>query len=217
MTPGQGGAAEGDRDGIRHRLFLAIPCPVRLDDEAGRLAGVADWARPVPQEYRHITLIFLGNQSSEVMQALACKLADPGSLCGLAAFSYGLTSAEALPRPPAARTLLLMSQGREFAACLDRVQRLTADAIAGFVPESRPFRPHVTLARFRGGRSRKGASENPDRSQAPMAAVYRALQLLDAALPVVMTADRIVLYRSELHPQGSRYEELAACPLLPLD
>jgi len=63
---------------------------------------------------------------------------------------------------------------------------------AGFAAESRPFRPHVTLGRWR---------ERVRRPAAP------ALDLGPTALGPV------VLYRSDLRPQGAVHTPLRAFPL----
>ena len=66
---------------------------------------------------------------------------------------------------------------------------------AGFPPEDRPYRSHLTLSRIR-----------PDQD---VTAVLDAVPPLGLAMPV----DRVVLYRSHLGPGGPRYEEVEAFPL----
>ena len=63
-------------------------------------------------------------------------------------------------------------------------------AEAGFALETRPFRPHVTLAR-------------------------RCVQPLPRArcAPIRWRVDRLCLIGSELRPEGPVYRELAAWPL----
>ena len=63
---------------------------------------------------------------------------------------------------------------------------------AGFTAEPRPFRPHLTLARWR------------DRVRRP--------DLPDVDLGVVRV-DRLILYRSDIHPAGPAYRALLALPL----
>jgi 2'-5' RNA ligase len=69
----------------------------------------------------------------------------------------------------------------------------------GFPPETRPFSAHVTLGRARDPRG------------APRLA--KALGPLAPAAPAAWTAEEVVLVRSHLSPQGSRYEAFARAPL----
>jgi 2'-5' RNA ligase len=68
------------------------------------------------------------------------------------------------------------------------------EAAGVYTPESRPFRPHVTVARLR------------PRARAPRAA---ALQLDRREF----SATAVTLYASRLHPSGARYEPLARAML----
>jgi 2'-5' RNA ligase len=65
-------------------------------------------------------------------------------------------------------------------------------AAAGvYTPETRPFRPHVTVARIRSGAPAPRALESePD--------------------PVAFRAGGVVLYRSRPGPRGARYEPLVS-------
>jgi 2'-5' RNA ligase len=63
---------------------------------------------------------------------------------------------------------------------------------AGFLAEPRPFRPHLTLARWR------------DRVRRP--------DLPDVDLGAARV-DRLILYRSDIHPSGSAYTALLVLPL----
>ena len=66
----------------------------------------------------------------------------------------------------------------------------------GFEPERRPFRPHLTLARFK----------EPVRAG-------RDLPELDLAAERVFRVETIELFRSHLSPKGARYEVLDSFPL----
>ena len=67
--------------------------------------------------------------------------------------------------------------------------------MAGFAAEDRPFRPHLTLSRFR-----------------PHQDVTSLLEsVLIPAVP--MPVGRIVLYRSHLGRGGATYEEMEEFPL----
>jgi 2'-5' RNA ligase len=64
----------------------------------------------------------------------------------------------------------------------------------GFAPETRAFRPHVTLGRAR---------------RAPL----RGLRLDAPVAPCAVPVRDVVLYRSDTGPGGSRYRALARLPL----
>jgi 2'-5' RNA ligase len=69
--------------------------------------------------------------------------------------------------------------------------------LAGFLQhiagkERKRFRPHLTLARV------KNSAEHPDPDQE------------GTDISADFTVDRVVLYRSHLHPEGARYEEIGA-------
>jgi RNA 2',3'-cyclic 3'-phosphodiesterase len=73
----------------------------------------------------------------------------------------------------------------------------------GFARERRPFRPHLTL-----GRVREGASP------AELAALGATLPALPAPDPMPWLVDMIVLYHSELGPQGARYTSMGKVGLV---
>jgi 2'-5' RNA ligase len=62
----------------------------------------------------------------------------------------------------------------------------------GFAPETHPYHPHITLARFHG--------------TLRLSQIQRALP---PSLPRSFIADTVNLYRSPLTPTGSQYEILA--------
>jgi 2'-5' RNA ligase len=178
------------------RLFLAIS----LTDEA-RHAIVHHLmthlshplpGRPVRPELWHLTLRFLGEvdevDGDRIVRAV--DAADRGP-----AFTLRWGSLGAFPRPRRANVLWLgVDQGERAAEDLAAVVEEAVEA-AGFPPEDRPYRSHLTLSRLR-----------PDQD---VAAVLDAVPPLGLA----MVVDRVVLYRSHLGPGGPRYEEVEAFPL----
>jgi 2'-5' RNA ligase len=111
------------------------------------------------------------------------------------AFALRWGSLGAFPRPRRANVLWLgVDQGESAAESLAVAVEEAAEA-AGFPPEDRPFRSHLTLSRLR-----------PDQD---VAAVLDAVPPLGLAMAV----DRVVLYQSHLGPGGPRYEEVEAFPL----
>jgi RNA 2',3'-cyclic 3'-phosphodiesterase len=185
------------------RCFIAIDLSreVRsaLDLAQGRLrahAPAADvrWVGPAG---RHITLQFLGEVSdprlAEVRNALATAAT---AVSPMALGCRGLGAFPELTRPRVVWAGIRGAVGelsRLAAAC----QR--ACAPLGFVPEKRPFRGHVTLARVRS-----------PRGFGPLARVIESMADDDFG---AWTAAEVVLYRSHLRSTGSVYEALDRVPL----
>nr|PZN39224.1 MAG: RNA 2',3'-cyclic phosphodiesterase [Bacillota bacterium] len=121
------------------------------------------------------------------------------AVAGVAPFTLAVAGVGAFPRPDAARVIWAgCGDGREaLVALAERVER--ALVAAGFPPEPRPFSPHLTLGRVaQGGLTRDLA-----------AAVAAARDRAFGTLPV----RTVVLYRSDLRPDGPIYTPLATFPL----
>jgi 2'-5' RNA ligase len=180
------------------RLFLALP----LTEDArqglarhlrGALAHPLP-GRPVRPENWHLTLRFLGEVDEASTDRVVREVdgADRGS-----SFRVSWGSLGAFPRPRRANVLWVgLERGREEAERLAGAIEEAVEA-AGFPPEDRPFRSHLTLSRLR-----------PDQD---VTAVLEAVPPVGIGMPV----DRVVLYRSHLGPGGPRYEELEVFPLSP--
>jgi RNA 2',3'-cyclic 3'-phosphodiesterase len=178
------------------RLFLAIP----LTDEArhaivhhlkSHLAHPLP-GRPVRPELWHLTLRFLG-EVDEVGSDRVVREVDAADLGP--AFEVRWSTLGAFPRPRRANVLWLGVDRGEAEA--SRLAAMVEEALegAGFDPEDRPFRSHLTLSRIR-----------PDQD---VTATLDAVPALGMTMPVA----RVVLYRSHLGPGGPRYEELEEFPL----
>lgn len=127
------------------RLFVAIALPQDLRACLARLQQGVPAARWVDTDNLHLTLRFIGevdgDQAHDLDAALAQVRAErfDVTLSGVGCFGQGHKSralwAGVVPAP-----------------ALDRLRRKVEQAVraAGFAPEGRKFKPHVTLARFRG-------------------------------------------------------------------
>jgi len=73
----------------------------------------------------------------------------------------------------------------------------------GFVPESRAYNPHITLARTKG---RTGAKA--------LATLKKAVERASIDLNAEFTAEEFLLYESNPGPEGSRYEVRERFPLI---
>jgi 2'-5' RNA ligase len=180
------------------RLFAALELPAAVRDQLadfGRAAAEQDFAlRAVHDDALHVTLAFLGHRAlAEVDPARAALLEAAG---GAAAPPLELGAPLWLsPRRPHVLTVGLEDAGGGLAALQARVVERLAAALP-WEPESRPFRPHVTVARVRrGARPRTG-----DLPEAPAGA---------------FSAPAVVLYRSFLGGGGpARYQPLERVALV---
>lgn len=172
------------------RLFAALelPAAVRAALAAfGATAAASDPAlRPVAEDSLHLTLAFLGHRPlAEVDPAAGALLATPFTPPRL-----GLGDPLWLsPRRPHVLTIALEDPDGTLAALHADVTARLAAAI-DWKAETRPFRPHVTVARVRHG-TRPRRRELPDAPRADF------------------TAAGLVLFRSHLGGGPARYEPLA--------
>lgn len=127
------------------RLFVAIALP---EDLRARLTGLqqgvpaARWADP---DNLHLTLRFIGEADGAQAQDLDAALTQVRA----ARFDVTLAGVDRFGQGRKSRALWV---GVEPAPELDRLRRKVEQAVqaAGFAPEGRKFKPHVTLARFKG-------------------------------------------------------------------
>jgi 2'-5' RNA ligase len=181
-------------------MFLAIPLPEalrRAAAEAGRGLGLElrDW-RFVGEDALHLTLRFLGEL--EPARSKALESAWRRAVLGIGPVPLRLAGAGAFPDARRPRVVWLgLTEGPAGGALARLAERLEETARAeGFLPESRPFSPHVTLARARGpGRIAPCSCDGVGDLGA-------------------FVADRVVLFRSELGRGGARYVEESSFPLV---
>jgi 2'-5' RNA ligase len=126
------------------RLFVGIPLAAEVIEELSalsmRLPSSEDGLRWSAPESWHITLQFLGNTAEyECIVARLKELRSPPlpvQLEGLGFFERAGVFFAGVRLTPELETLQ---------------QRVTAaTGLCGFVPESRPYHPHITLARSKG-------------------------------------------------------------------
>lgn len=176
------------------RLFIAVPLMAvviaELSEVSLRLRSVGDGHRWSAPETWHITLQFLGNTSQELYECVVSRLREvrlrpvPVQLDGLGFFDRaGVFFAGVTVTPE----LLLLQK-----------QIAASTEACGFVPESRPFQPHITLARSK------------DRGQ--------SLAGLKARMPLQphftrFVAEEFLLYESFLGSAGAHHEVRERFPL----
>jgi 2'-5' RNA ligase len=175
------------------RAFVAVPTPTSLrtrlsaiQEELGpRLSGV----RFVRPESIHLTLRFLGETSQGQARDLEGRLRAAAAACPRASAPIG--GLGLFPERGSPRVLWVAVSLSEPALALQRACEAAAVSV-GFPPEERPFRPHLTLGRWK------------DRAPRP------ELPAVDLqALPV----EEIVLYQSDLVRSGAVHTPLTRFPL----
>jgi 2'-5' RNA ligase len=183
------------------RTFIALHLTAEVCEQVASL--VADlklrqknglkWVAP---EAWHFTLAFLGYLAEDRLDAARQACSAAASRHALFVFRLGPLGFF----PPRGRVSVLwagLSQGEAEMTALQ--QDLAADLRArGLVLESRPFVPHLTLAR-----AQPGANVKREWIEGQAGQLAGATQL----------AGSIEVMRSDLSPAGARYTVLASCPL----
>ena len=159
------------------RMFFALQPPEPIARALWALTPPLTHGRRLPWQMLHITLAFIGDADpAQQRQLLAI-----GDALSVQPFSLSL---ERLHYQPARGVLWAAPRGTPFALQAS-VRHLHSQLREQGLPvDSKPFRPHVTLARkaeLDGG-------------------------LLEIANPVCWPVDGFCLMASHLSPQGARYE-----------
>jgi 2'-5' RNA ligase len=188
--------SETKRESWRLFCALALPEDVRASAaaHAARLHEAftrvkASWERP---EKMHLTLKFVG----EVERERAGELSSAAARAAVFIAPFELKVGGTGTFPPHGPPRVLWLGVESTAGTLDVLHRRLEDECeaAGFPRESRPFNPHLTLARVREPRDARG-----------LAAAHRET----AFEPQTFTVNELLVIRSELGPGGSRYTTLS--------
>jgi RNA 2',3'-cyclic 3'-phosphodiesterase len=184
---------------IVQRCFIALE--LGPDDKQHLMRSVepikrasrADKPRWLEAASLHVTLKFLGSAASEQVAALTPVLAN--ALAERPSFQSPWAGFGGLPRRAKAHVLVAVLRDDEGHAMRLWEAVDEASAQLGFAEESRDFKPHATVARFR-----TSVDVRP----------YLSLAQLPRA-SVELTS--VALYQSTLAPGGARYTALARFPL----
>ncbi|MGB9692570.1 MAG: RNA 2',3'-cyclic phosphodiesterase [Candidatus Sumerlaeaceae bacterium] len=185
-------------DSTLWRLFIALRFPEDLKKNCGRLmtslrTGIQfSGAHPVwvKAESLHLTLAFLGSTPVSKINEIEHIMRAAGK--GMAPLSLRVGGLSLFPTVKNPRVIALHLHGDLIG--LQRVhESLTVRlAEAGYPTDSRPFRPHVTLARIKSMRGLAGLRD-----------VVWGHRDADMGKFV---AKSLTLYRSHLLPSGAEYE-----------
>ncbi len=186
------------------RLFIAAPLPLELSQRLGAIQRELQQAhghamRWEPVARMHLTVRFLGATAADLEGRIATAMQDATDAFPPVALALGAISGFPDRRQP--RVVAATPGGQ-----VDRLlllRRRLDDALAriGINPDTGRFTPHVTIGRVRRETSRR------DRTR------------LGTTLATVPTPadswslDTIVLFRSELHPEGARHISVTAVRL----
>jgi 2'-5' RNA ligase len=175
-----------------HRLFVAIRPPETIRDLlVDAMDDSADF-RWLTDEQLHLTLRFVGEVERPIANDLADALvrvhADRFHLRinGVGRFeqrSGGALWAGVEPKPPVA-------------ALAAKIERACVGV--GLEPEHRAFHPHITLARWKGRRTRE---------------VHDFIERTDGLSSASFDVSDFILFESHLSRHGAHYEEMASYSL----
>ncbi|MFN3430276.1 MAG: RNA 2',3'-cyclic phosphodiesterase [Candidatus Sericytochromatia bacterium] len=181
------------------RLFTAIAFP---PDVIAELKTAQEWLRGRVDAQRwqslanaHLTLHFLGETPEPMLAPLEAVMA---SGCAQAApFDLALGAFGGFPNLARARVLWLGVGGERDRLLALEARLRPAIAAVGLDTEDRAYKPHITLAR------------EPDRH-----ASLAELPDQWVARPMAWRVDEVLLFRSELKPQGAVHTVMGRYPLL---
>ena len=181
-------------DKIRSFVAIEIPEDVRQrlrELLRGLKSTGADvkWVRP---EGIHLTLKFLGDVDREAVEILSLSLGPVVEK--FAPFELKAQGIGGFPsfRNPRVVWAGLIETGGVLSALQRQIETTTAGL--GFPSEERPFKPHLTLGRVR---SSEGKS-----------ALTRTLEAKATLDLGAFRAERVILFRSDLRPEGAVYTRI---------
>jgi RNA 2',3'-cyclic 3'-phosphodiesterase len=180
------------------RVFCAIDLPTDLKqklaihiEQLKKETGVkGGWTRP---ENIHLTIKFLGNLEVSDVQKLSQAAAR--AVKSLAPFQLTAEHCGAFPMhgPPRVLWIGITDSSAQLARLYERLDEECA--AVGFPKETRPFHPHLTLARIRHAANARA-----------LAAAHRALDFAPGEFEV----SGLLVMRSELGNEGSKYTTVSS-------
>ncbi|MBI2860007.1 MAG: RNA 2',3'-cyclic phosphodiesterase [Chloroflexi bacterium] len=183
------------------RCFIAIELPAGVKAVLARLqhrlmsaaSAPAKWVDP---DSIHLTLKFLGDVSADRIDNISAAMAEAAS--GIAPLTLQLDKPGAFPSLKRVQIVWVGLSG-DTGPLSQLQQRLESNlARLGFAPESRPFSPHLTLARLR-----EQASPQERERLGQVIAAGGIEEMSD------FTADAVLLMRSQLTGAGAIYSQIA--------
>lgn len=175
-----------------HRLFVAIRPPERIRDLLIDCMDETPDFRWQDDGQLHITLRFVG----EVDRPVATDLADALARVRSPVFELRIKGVGRFEQRSGGALWAGVEPKEPVAALAAKVERVCQQV--GLEPERRAFHPHITLARWKGRRSREVADF-----------LERRRGLVSEPFEVA----GFVLFESHLSRHGAHYEEVSECRL----
>jgi len=184
------------------RTFVAFKLPANIisairqvQDEIIAYRFKAKWVHPAKI---HLTLKFLGDTRTEAIGNIGEAIQRSAKACppiGLCAKGIGV-----FPGINRARVVWVGIKGE--IDLLRKLQESLQNELSpiGFAREKRSFKGHLTLGRLK---------KRPDPK-----ILMKAIEELGGFESDPFTADRIILFRSDLKPEGAVYSELMSVKLI---
>jgi len=182
------------------RTFVAFDVNEETQRELRRvreeLSGLPN-VRWVRLEGIHLTVKFIGEIDDPVVPEVFKAMER--SVEGIEAFEFRVKGLGYFPprRMPRVLWAGVEEDDRRFVEIADRLNSELAEL--GVKPEKRDFIPHITLGRVRGRIDKEEVDEAFEERRERQFGADEASELL--------------LYMSELHPEGARYTKMGAVPL----
>jgi 2'-5' RNA ligase len=175
-----------------HRLFVAIRPPEHIRDLLiDAMDDSADF-RWQDDEQLHITLRFIG----EVDRPVADDLADALGRIRSESFAIRVSGVGRFEQRSSGALWAGVEPKEPLAALAAKIERVCQQTC--LKPERRAFHPHITLARWKGRRSREVGDF-----------IERTRGLASEPFEV----DSFILFESRLSRHGAHYEQVAIYPL----
>lgn len=178
------------------RTFIAIDLPPKLQETLGAIEkelqeahAPITWVKP---ERIHLTLKFLGDVAPDRISEIEKKLEEVAHRAS--PFQLEPLGCGAFPTLKQMRVIWVGLRG-EGTGLQDLQQAVEAAMLQlGFRREERPFKPHLTIGRVKGRQHLRLLQELLVARQSFKAEAFDVTEL--------------VLYKSELRPEGARYTPL---------
>ena len=176
------------------RLFAAIPIPREISDDLYRLYRPLPGARWAEPDDYHLTLCFIG----DIDNRQASEFANELSRIEVRPFPLQISSLGVF----GGNDPHVLWAGLQASVPLQDLHRsvMRAARSVGLKPDSKPFKPHVTLARLR---------------HAPAAAIERLVGENIAYRSTEFTVDHFALFSAKPRTGGGPYVVEERFPLIP--